>query len=170
VIIARQKARRHAAAKRRPMSEYLRAKITRDARRKAVLGELSALGLSKEAMGRLVNLTGARILGLMKRYGLTANPVHWDTPMQKIIRDGYAKGLPVKEIAKRARSSVGSVKTTANRLGITIKDPWLKRRGFSIPEDRRTEYREFIRLGLYAKEAGMCMGLLPRPSIQGQQP
>lgn len=165
----RQRLRRQAAAKRKPLSEYKQAKIMRDARRKAVLSELAALGLRVVDMAKLVGITDAGICWLLRRYDIKACPDQRDTPMQKAIRKGYATGLSVAQIADRIGSTRGSVKVAASKMGITIKDPWLNRRGFSIPHDRRAEYREYIKLGLHSDEAGMCMGLLPRPSIQGQQ-
>lgn len=37
---------------------------------------------------------------------------------REIIRDGYARGLPVAEIARLADSTPGSVKVIAHKMGI----------------------------------------------------
>lgn len=42
-----------------------------------------------------------------------------ETEFQRCVRVGYACGTPPKEIARLLGSSVGSVKVTAHKLGVS---------------------------------------------------
>lgn len=82
---------------------------------------------------------------------------------QALIRDGYAQGKSLVEIAKKTGLSHESVKVIAHAIGVsrTPAEAANYRRGFTIPEHLKDDYRLLTRSGGYrSREAGIALGLL----------
>lgn len=137
----------------------------RTLRRVAIIRELASLDRTNAEVARLTGLTRTGVGLIAKREGIRFRQAYGgeETPFQRAVREGYNAGKTARQIAAEIGSTENSVLVCASKLGVTIRDPWRFRRGFTIPADRRDEYRELtVRLRCTAQEAGMSMGLIPR--------
>jgi hypothetical protein len=84
--------------------------------------------------------------------------------MRRIIRDGYAKGLPIKEIAALASTTYDTCRVTASRMGLRHPrrfrpakgDPigWTYQKGVTAAEPARSpQYVAWERAKVAASEA-----------------
>jgi hypothetical protein len=81
-----------------------------------------------------------------------------------IIRDMYARNVPVRQIARTVGLTYGSLRVIACRLGCTKHGQAYidYRRGFSVPEDKQIAYDELIyELQMTAQEAATALGIAP---------
>jgi len=81
---------------------------------------------------------------------------------RKIIFDGYANNIPLKQIAAELNCSVASVKVTAHKMGVT-RTPKVAaefRRGWVIPEELLADYKLFQKKGLCAEYAARALGII----------
>jgi hypothetical protein len=170
----RMRLRRQAEANRLPMDEYLRTMICRRAKIRTILTELASLDQRQVDAGRLLGMSSSVIHRWCKTLDIKLC-AYAETPLMKAVRRGFGNKT-YREIAAEMNTSAKVVGVTACKLGLTNgarHDPAKFSRGFHIPDEKWPEYmalrREFNN-AMTAVETGMCMGLLPRPSIQGNQP
>lgn len=82
-----------------------------------------------------------------------------------IVRELALMGYSRIEIASLCHTSRSLITKIAQDCKIdVIRKKYLAERGFHLPDDKVAEYRDLRALGLTTQEAGMCLGLIPRPS------
>jgi hypothetical protein len=136
-----------------------------------IVAELASLGCYQHQIAKMVHVSDTQILILSREFKikLPTRKLH-DTPLCRAVREGYAQFKTPSVIAAEVGTTEMVVRATASKMKITNRAMWRDQaRGFTIPEDRRTEYRELTKLGCTPREAGMCMGLLPRTKPTGDK-
>jgi len=140
-------------------------------RRAAALRELASLGIHASRAASLLDIDPVRVHQIKQQFGipLPKRPADVDTPLRQAIRRGYEAGLSYHQIAERAGTTYGSVKTTVFHMGLANPSnrAWFRhKRSFALPPQHRAAYRELRSLGLTIEEAGYNLGLIERPSVE----
>ena len=120
-------------------------------------------GFNREEIARAINMSPSRVSQLVPLY-------HNSGKWKKVYALLMEQKLTTREIAETVNCNIAHVYYVKHRYGLTLPPPrghdgWVKRRGFSIPGARKTEYHSLRRLGLTPQEAGWEMGLLARPEL-----
>lgn len=144
------------------------------------------MGANSAATGVRTNGVGSRVntahLNLLKSIVIetrdrttrkpVANPGAHSRVLKKaaILRELAGMGLSIPQAAKACGIDYQGVYWYATHHGINFPRAYTAqaydtKRGFIVPGNRRAEYMDLRRrVGLSVEEAGMCMGLLKRPS------
>lgn len=85
-----------------------------------------------------------------------------------IIVEAYRKNMPISEICALTGMTRGSIKVRAHRLGCSKsgEEVYDYRRGFSVPEALKDEYRALKAMGFRAREVAKLLGI----SVGGSAP
>lgn len=142
-------------------------------RRAAALRELASLGCWQTRCADLLEMDAVRVSQMSSEFRISfPKKPKSDTPIQAAVRKGYKAGLSPSQIAEIAGISTRNVYVKACQMGLTKgqpRDPARFRRGFVVPEAMRPQYRELTRiLGMSAREAGVELKLIKRPSLEAR--
>lgn len=132
-------------------------------RRAAIIAEIASLGLTQAQASNLLNVDHSLFHWYRKNFGVQF-PVQDETPFRRAVRKGYEENVPIEELARKLGSTVGSIKVTASKIGVSAGiDPYRNKRGYLVPEHLKSDYRELREYGLTVEECGWNLGIVPRP-------
>lgn len=166
LLTARRSKRKAVAAKRKPLGEYIRARILVRERTLAYIRELASLARTPHEIAALLHVSNTTVYKRMRQGNIKV--AKRDTPLEAAVRKAYAPGGGGPRVGAEAYgSSPKTFMVVAGRLGLSRpSDNYRFKRGFDIPPERIDEYRELRSLHLTTEEIGQNMGLIPRPPLE----
>jgi len=136
-------------------------------RKVQIIKELASMGFYGAQIARQCGISGEYLLKLKREFRFTTPPQpQKGSALYQAVKAGILANKPARQIAEETGTTTKTVNVYANRMKLTRTRDWKAiKRGFAIPPERRAEYMELTDyLGCTPQEAGMCMGLIPRPT------